>query len=172
MAVQMPWGVRNFTIHVDGAGFAGRVTKVKLPDISVKKEEHRASGMDSPRQLDHGLEALELTFNSAEFSRILRSKVGILNDAGTAFVIRGTLQNDDNQGESSPVVATCKGAINKVESSELEPGTKTDDTYTVDLKYYKLEIGGEKACEIDIDNYIRFIGNTDQLASMRGDLLL
>ena len=169
--IQQPWGLRNFSLHVDNVGFAGYVTKAKLPDISVKTEDHKGAGMEVNRKLDHGIEDLELTFNSADFSDFLRNNTGILNNSETAIILRGAL-SDDSSNVAKAVRGDAKGTIIKVESAEWEPGTKTDDTYTMSLKYWKLVVDGSVTCEIDTDRLIRIIGGVDQMAGIRGAIQL
>lgn len=167
----MPKTLKGFNVYIDGTGYAGRCSKIKLPEFSVKSEEHRGAGMDFPRKLDLGMEAMECSFTMTEFSDTLKKLVGKLNGANTQLTFLGTLNNDESP-ESTPIEAQIRGAIHKEAPTEWESGNKTEDEYTVDVKFYKLLVGGEEVYFIDNDNYIRRIGGEDQLQNMRADLKL
>ena len=42
----LPRTLKNFTLQVDGRGYAGRITELTLPTLSVTTEDFRAGGMD------------------------------------------------------------------------------------------------------------------------------
>jgi hypothetical protein len=169
--ITMPKTLKGFNILVDGIGYAGRCSKLKLPELSVKGEEHRGAGMDFARKLDMGMEPMECTFTMTEFSDEIRKLVGKLNGSNTQLTFYGTL-NDDESPESTPVEAKIRCAIHKEAPTEWESGNKTEDEYTCDCKFYQLLVGGEEVYYVDNDNFIRRIGGEDQLQNMRSDLKL
>jgi P2 family phage contractile tail tube protein len=84
-------------------------------------------------------------------------------------VFRGTL-NDDASTATRPVVATLRGALQKIEHGSLEAGKVSEEKFTMDVKFYELKVNGREVYYIDNDNMIRRIGGVDQLESQRGDL--
>lgn len=169
--VRMPFGLRNFSLHINNIGYAGVVTKGKLPDVSIKTEDHRASGMEGNRKLDHGLEDMEATFSLAEFNDGAMKLTGILNGSNTELKFRGALSNDESPN-AIPVEATIKGAIHKSEPGDWESGAKTEANFTVNCKFYELKVDGEEVFHIDNDNLIRRIGGEDQMESIRAAIKL
>ena len=41
----LPRHLRNFSIMIDGFGFAGRADEVQLPELSITTDSHRAGGL-------------------------------------------------------------------------------------------------------------------------------
>ncbi len=168
-AIQMPKVFKNFNLFIAGEGFAGRVSKVKLPTISVQTEDHKGAGMEFNRKLDMGLEDLECTFTLTEYNDLVNGLVGKRNGSNTLLTFRGSL-SDDESTATTPVVAQMRGALHKQETGDIEAGGKIETDYTLNCKFYELKIGGQEIYHIDNDNYIRRIQGEDQLASQRGDL--
>ena len=54
----LPRTLRNFSLFVDGTGYAGKVTELTLPTLTIQNEEYRAGGLDAPIAIDMGMEAL------------------------------------------------------------------------------------------------------------------
>jgi len=169
--VRMPYGLRNFALHINNVGYAGIVTKGKLPDLSIKTEDHRGSGMESNRKLDHGLEDTEVTFSLAEFNDAAMKLTGILNGSNTELKFYGALNNDESS-VAIPVEATIKGAIHKSEPGDWESGAKTETNFTVNCKFYELKIDGEEIYYVDNDNLIRRVDGVDQMESIRNAIKL
>jgi P2 family phage contractile tail tube protein len=169
MGIQMPKTLKNFNLFVEGEGYAGRVIKGKPPEVKVKKEEHRAGGMDTPLSLDQGLEALECEFTLAEFNAAVRQKVAMRNNHGTQLIFKGAI-GDDVTENTDPVEITIRGAILEDNVGEFEAGKKTEDSYKVECKSYKLTIKGVVVYDIDIENMKRVINGVDQLASQRANI--
>lgn len=168
MSIQVPYTLKGFNFFVDGRGYAGRVDEVNLPKLSIKSEEHRAGGMDTPIEIDMGMEKLECDFTLSQFDWDVLNQVGILNAKETAFVFRGALGNDSSPGDVKPVVCTMRGGIRESDPGSAKSGEKTQLKLTVALKYYKLEVGGATVHEIDVMNLKRVINGVDQVEAIRG----
>ena len=39
---------KNFSLFVDGRGYAGNTDEANMPELSLQTEEYRAGGMDAP----------------------------------------------------------------------------------------------------------------------------
>lgn len=170
MAFRIPNTLKAFNLYLEGNNFAGLAAKLKLPEIKTKKEEHRGAGMDMPRSLMQGIEALECEFTLTEFSADVRAKVGIQNGHNTELVFKGSIGDDSGAGATKPVLVTIRGAIMEDTPSEWESGKKTEDSYKVECKFYELKVDGKEVYYIDQDNMIRRIEGTDYLASQRSDI--
>ena len=161
----LPQILKNFNVFVDGRGYAGRADELVLPKVTVKTEEFRAGGMDAPIELDMGMEKIECSFSLAEFNPEVLKLWGVINAATTGFVFRGAVQR---QGEDAQaVVATVRGRIKEPDHGTWKAGDKATNKYTVACSYYKLNVNGTDVFEIDIENMIRNVGGTDQMASLR-----
>ena len=160
--------LRNVNLFVDGRGYAGRVQSVTLPKLAVKTEEHRAGGMDAPVEIDMGLEKLEAGWSMDSVDADLLKRWGLAPNALTPCIFRGALQSED--GSVRPVAATCRGLIREVDWGEWKPGEKATLKAMMAVRRYKLEIDGETVHEIDVDNMVRIVDGTDQLAAQRAAL--
>ena len=66
-----------------------------------------------------------------------------------------------------PVVVTVTGAWKDLDLGNWKSGDKSTLKASVSLRYYKLSIGGTDLVEVDVENMVRIIDGTDQLAPMR-----
>ena len=157
--------LRNVNLFVDGRGYAGRVAQVTLPKLTVKTEEHRAGGMDAPVELDMGLEKLEASWTMSSVDADLLRRWGLAAGETTPCVFRGALQSED--GGVTAAVATCRGTVREVDYGDWKPGEKAELKAMMAVRRYRLELGGETIHDIDVDNMVRIVDGTDQLAAQR-----
>ena len=157
--------LKNFSLSLDGYGFAGNLDEVQLPQLSITTEDFRAGGMDAPMVLDMGMEKLETTFTTSKRCEETLRLFGVASGSAVACVVRGALEDPD--GTVTPVTATMRGRITSVQPSAWTPGSKATDQYSLALQYYKYEQGGNVLHEIDIPNMIRIVNGVDQLAEKR-----
>lgn len=161
----LPKTLRNFSLYVDGRGYAGRVSELTPPTLSVQTEEYRGGGMDVPAQIDMGMEALEFEFVLAEYDPEVLKLFGLVNQNAVQCTIRGALMaNGEN---ATPIVYNLTGHIKEHDPGSMVAGEITEATFVLGLRYYKLSIGGDVIHEIDVENMTRIINGTDQLASIR-----
>lgn len=161
----LPKTLRNFSLYVDGRGYAGRVSELTPPTLSVQTEEYRGGGMDVPAQIDMGMEALEFEFVLAEYDPEVLKLFGLVNQNALQCTIRGALMA--NGEAATPIVYNLTGHIKEHDPGSMVAGEITEATFVVGLRYYKLSIGGDVIHEIDVENMTRIINGTDQLASIR-----
>ena len=161
----LPRTLRNFSLFMDGVGFAGRVTELTLPTISIQTEEYRGGGLDVPVPIDMGMEALTCSFTLAEYDTDLLKMVGLYDQGTLSLTARGALQ----RGPEDAVAMICNltGSITSFDPGSLEAGSLTEATFEMGVRYYKLAIANEDLIEVDVENMTRVIGGTDQLASVR-----
>lgn len=160
-----PRVLKNFNLFVDGRGYAGRVDELELPTLTVKTEEHRAGGMDSPIAIDMGTEALEASFTMADYDADLLKLWGLSDGNAVQVTARGALQRDGE--DAVPVVVNLRGAITQTEPGGWTAGEKATPGFTLAARYYRLTIDGEDVIEIDVENMVRTVGGVDQLAGIR-----
>lgn len=160
--------LRNVNLFVDGRGYAGRVQQVTLPKLSVKTEEHRAGGMDAPVEIDMGMEKLECGFTMGSVDADLLRRWGLASGETTPLVFRGALQSED--GGVKAVTATCRGLLREIDYGDWAPGEKAELSAMMAVRRYRLEIDGATIHDIDVDNMVRIVNGTDQLAAQRAAL--
>ena len=160
----IPKVLKNFNLFVDGRGYAGRVDEVTLPKLGLKTEEHRAGGMDTPIELELGMNKLECDFTLSEYDPEILKVFGLSSGAQVGMSMRGGL---DGEAGVSPVVVTLTGAWRDLDLGNWKAGERAPLKVSVALRYYRLTIDGEDLVEVDAENMVRKIAGVDQLESMR-----
>lgn len=160
----LPRHLRNFNVLIDGYGFAGRADEVTLPNLTVITEDHRAGGMDSPVNVDMGLEAMELSIVISDYDETIFSSFGMLTN-GVPLRIQGAIQRQGEEAQS--VVIRCLGSLKNRELGTWTAGQKQTTTLTYTVTSYIEQINGTEYVNIDVVNMKRVINGVDQLQSMR-----
>jgi P2 family phage contractile tail tube protein len=160
-----PQRLTNFVAFADGKGYVGLVPELNLPKLTLKTEEYRGGGMDTPVAVVTGTEKLEASFTLAEYNADVLSLWGIAPGTDKQFVFRGAMQR---QGEDAvPIVATLSGHITEHDPGSWKPGEQATLKATIALTYFKLTINNVDVIVIDVINMIRMVNGVDQLASQR-----
>jgi P2 family phage contractile tail tube protein len=160
----LPRHLRNFNIMIDGVGFAGRADEVILPTLSLATEEHRAGGMDSPVDVDMGMELMELSVVISDYDESIFTGFGLLGP-GVPLTLRGAIQR---QGEDAQaVVVKMLGGLKSRGPGPFTTGGKQTTELTYSLRKYSESINGTEYVNIDVENMVRVINGVDQLASQR-----
>jgi P2 family phage contractile tail tube protein len=156
--------LKNFTLNVDGRGFAGKAEEVSPPKLTIKTEEIRAGGMDAPASVDLGMEKLECSFTLVEYDPDVLKLWGLVSGNAVAITLRGALVDDTT---TTPMVITLRGMFTEIDMGKFKAGDKSTMQCNIAARYYKLEIAGAPVIEIDVDNMTRIIDGKDQLAEIR-----
>lgn len=160
----LPRHLRNFNVMIDGFGFAGRADEVTLPKLAITTEAHRAGGMDSPVDVDMGMELMELSIVLSDYDESVISGFGLLG-LGVPITLRGAIER---QGEAAqPVVIKMLGGLKSRDAGTWSVGKKQTTTLTYSVKKYSEDINGVQYINIDVENMIRVINGVDQLATQR-----
>ncbi|WP_179734783.1 phage major tail tube protein [Bradyrhizobium sp. Pa8] len=161
----IPRVLRNFNSFVNGVGYAGRISEVELPELSVKTEEYRGGGMDGNVELDMGLETLSAKFTFGEYANQILGLWGNMDGNAARIQLRGALQRD---GETAvPMTVDLHGGFKKNTLGTWKAGDLTQNEAEMSIRYLKIQIQDTVVVEIDIDNMIRVVNGVDQLASIR-----
>ena len=159
--------LKNFSLFVDGRGYAGKAEEVTPPKLTIKTEEFRGGGMDTPASIDMGMEKLEASFSIVEFDPDVLRQFGLVSGNNVQVTLRGALVDDHN---TTPMVISLRGMFTEVDMGNFKAGDLSTMKCTIACRYYSLDIGGQKVIEIDVDNMVRNINGTDVLAEMRSAL--
>lgn len=162
MAAQLPRQLKAFNLYYDGGSYAGRCDNFTPPSLAFVTEEHRAGGMDAPVELEMGMEAMVATVVLSDYDPRF---VSLLGKEGVPLVGRGAVQAQGGRAES--VVLNMRGMLKQAELSEWSAGSKSTQTYTYSLSYFRFRQADEELVEIDIINMVRKFGGVDQLSDLR-----
>ena len=160
--------LRNVNLFVDGRGYAGRVSEVNLPKLTVKTEEYRDGGMDAPVEIDMGLEKLECNFSTSSIDAALLQSWGLAPGNPVPVTFRGALESED--GAVKAVVARVRGQVKEVDWGTWKPGEKAPLKCMIAVRYYEMTIDGAQIHEIDVPNMKRVVNGVDRLAEQRAAL--
>lgn len=159
---------KNFTLTVDGRGYAGQIEDFTPPKITLKTEEFRGGGMDAPIELTMGMEKLEASFTLLSVDRDILRMWDVAEGRVVPFTAREALESYD--GTVTPVVHTMRGKIREIDHGTIKPGDKGTLKITLAVSYYKLQHGPDVVQEIDIENMVRVINGQDTMAAQRAAL--
>lgn len=157
--------LKNFSLFVDGRGYAGNIDELQLPTLASTIEDFRAGGMDSSVPIEMGQDKMEVTFTLSSYDSAVLGLWGIGQGASVPLVARGALESLDGSVES--VVVTMDGKVRSVEPGAWTPGEKSSLVFTIDLTSYKYAQNGTTIHDIDIVNMVRKINGVDRLAAQR-----
>ncbi len=161
----LPNILKNFNLFVNSVGYAGIVDEITPPKLTLKTEEHRAGGMDSPVEIDMGMEKLEMEFTlSNPVVEVIKQWGG---NNSVPFTLRGALEGENGM---TPIVINAQGMLREIDFGTWKAGEKVQKKVVVALRYFKYTQGEEVLVEIDAENMIRIIDGVDRLAEMRSAL--
>ena len=160
--------IKNMNCFVDGRGYAGHVTELTPPKLTIKTDEHQAGGMDTPIQIDMGMEKIEATFILTKYDPEVLKLFGVVDSNTTRFTFRAAAQSEDNK--VTPIILEMSGKLKEIDRGTWKPAEKATTTFNIALDYYKETIDGQVIIEIDVKNMKRIINGTDRLADMRSAL--
>lgn len=163
----LPRHLRNFNVMIDGRGYAGMADEVTLPTMNIVTEDHRAGGMDSPVQIDMGMELMELSIVLSDYNEDVIAGFGLLG-TGVPLTIRGAIQRQGEEAQS--VVIKMLGGMKTREIGSWKAGSKQTTTLTYSVRKYSETINGTEYVNIDVENMIRVIDGVDQLEGQRSAL--
>ena len=178
----LPKALKNFNLFIDGQGYAGRVQEVTLPKLVHRTEEFMLGGLDTPVQVDMGMEKLESEFTLSEYDahvitlfgmeddslvpislrcsgldgavNAVTDFVGLTGNGLTAFTLRGGL-SDEVANQVVPVVIYFEGSVIELDFGQWKAGENSTLKIRLALRYYRLKINDENLVEIDVDNRMR-----------------
>ena len=160
----LPQSIRAMNLFVDGKGFAGAIEEIIPPKLKIKTEEFKAGGMDTPIELDHGIEKLECSFTVANYDKDLFKVLDITPNKMVAITLRGAIEED---GVTIPVAMKLTGGWKEMDFGTWKSGETTKLKVQVTLKKYELEIDGEEQVFVDVPNMVRRIHRVDMLEEAR-----
>lgn len=157
--------VQDLACFLNGHGYLGKVSELKLPDIEKQVIEHQ--GSVAKFDVDTGkFNPLNATFKFGELNPDAMALV-TKNNENVSLVFRGS-QKDGNGNRQ--VIATMRGLMKKTAPGAYTPGEKMETDYEMNIRYYKLQIGTETIYEFDLENYVAKAKGKDLLSQVRSFL--
>ena len=163
----MPRVLKNFSLIVDGRGYAGRVAELTTPKLTRKMEEYRGGGMAAPAEMDMGMEKLECDFTLKEYSEEVLKLWGVADLAGVAVRFKGALEADDATGTITSVEIVARGRWRELDGGAWKPGEATSLKVTMACSYFKYVVNGATLIEIDVVNMVEIVNGVDRMAAVR-----
>lgn len=158
----LPKPLANFTLYVDGIGYAGKVTEGKPPAIKIKEQDFEAGGLSGVVTLDMGqVEKLDTTFTVAEFNPELYSALG---KPDLLYTLRGA---QGEAGNFEAIIYQMRGPLNAVEADAMKRGGQGAIKLSGTARAIKITIGSREVVNIDVEANTRVIGGVDQMAGIR-----
>jgi len=161
-----PRVLKNFNVFVNGRSHAGVAEEITLPEVKLKTEDYRAGGMDAPTELDMGMDALTSKFSFTDPDPDSLALVGLAAGNSARVVAKGAFRRDSDNATVS-VTAEMVGRIKSVSHGNWKSGDKNANEFEMGVNYYRLTVGGRTVFEIDVENMVRIIDGSDQLAAIR-----
>lgn len=166
---EMPRNIlRNCTIFVDRVSQIGQASEITLPVPTEKLEEMRNAGMVMPIDIPMGYDKIESSFKLTSFDPQSISLFGLAVGQEREFMATGALASED--GTIINATAYMRGRLMKSDHGTWKPGEAGDNTYSVTLRYYKLEVAGNVILEMtpfDVS-----VGGISQTNGIRSALLV
>ena len=170
MLTTLPHVLQHFNLFVDGRGYAGICTSLKLPVLQMKVEEYRAGGLDGPIPIDMGIEKLECEITLAEYDPVMLAQWGFSTGGAISLTARGVMAGAPLASAPTipvPISAQMRGRITKYDMGTWKSGEMAEINITIFCTYYNIKIAEIEVVEIDVENMIRKVGGQDQLALIR-----
>ena len=158
--------LKDFTAKVNDIGYRGALDRFMPPKIVPLLEEHRASGMDTPIDLDMGIEKLTTEMRFRGFYASLLDGVGLKDLDSVQVEVKGALE-DAIDGTVEGVVITMTGKVTNYDPGDWLAGTENSTvTLALTLTYLRISVAGTDKIEIDVLNGKRIVNGVDQRSAI------
>lgn len=156
----LPKTLKNFTVFVDGANYAGRIQEGAPPKIAIDTQEWSGGGMAGTVDIPMGtIQKMEFEYTLGEMAGEIIGKLG-RKDVPVTF--RGA-QGDENEA----VIIDTRVLMREVDLGTWKRGDKNTMKIANTASYYKLTVAGAVIIEIDVENMKYVVNGVDQMAAMR-----
>ncbi|MDQ0510873.1 phage major tail tube protein [Ancylobacter amanitiformis] len=159
--------LRNCAIFVNRVSKIGQANEINLPVPTEKMEELRNAGMVMPIDIPLGYEKLEASFKLTAFDPQVITQFGLAVGVEREFMVTGALAHED--GTILNATAYIRGRLTRPDHGGWRPGAMAENTFSISIRYYKLEVAGSVL--IEMDPFSVSIGGSSQTAAIRAALL-
>lgn len=164
----LPHKLKDMRTYVDGTRYAGEVPEVTLPKLAIKLEGYRGGGMLGEIDIDMGLEKLESEINAGGLLKDLFRGFGAPQHDAVLLRFAGAYQSE--AGGVQAVEATMRGRIAEIDMGSAKVGSDTEHKFKYSLTYYRLDLDGTNAVEIDMVGGTFIVFGVDRRAEINAIL--
>lgn len=163
--------ITNANIYIAGNNLLGRASEIKLPDISMIMQEHKALGMVGKIELPAGFDKLEGEIKWNSFYRDVMLTAGNPYKA-LALQCRSSVDRYNSQGrvDEIPLVTHLTIMFKKNPLGTFKQHENPDFSSSFSCTYVKQVVDGEDLLELDYLANIFRVGGIDQLSNYRSNI--
>ncbi|MDR2342789.1 MAG: phage major tail tube protein [Campylobacteraceae bacterium] len=162
-----PQIIQDVNVFVNGQGYLGVASSLKLPDIV--QETIEAKGGIGMKYATGAINAMEVTFKLKVIDANLFLTLGLNTWKNKIpIVFKGSYKQDN---AVKPISGTIKGDWESITVSELSAGSEAEAEIKMQVHFYELNINNKPVILVDAKNLICVIGDVDYLSDMRANLL-
>lgn len=160
----LPNKLKDQRLYVGGNRYAGEIPEVVLPKLAIKTEAYRGGGMLGEVDIDMGLEKLEAEVTVGGLVADLFRSFGALAHDAELLRFAGAYQAEG--GGTQLAEATMRGRIAEIDMGSAKPGADTEHKFKYTLTYYRLDLDGTNAVEIDVVGGTYLVFGVDRRAEI------
>ena len=163
--------ITNANLYLAGNNLLGRAEEVKLPDVSMIMQEHKALGMVGKVELPAGFDKLEGEIKWNSFYRDAMLAAGNPYKALT-LQCRSNVQRYGSQGmiDEVPLVTFLTIMFKKNPLGSFKQHQNAEFTSGFTCTYIKQVMDGEELLELDYLANIFRVGGVDMLTDYRANI--
>ncbi|MBB5017416.1 hypothetical protein HNQ59_000680 [Chitinivorax tropicus] len=164
--------ITNANIYLDGNSFLGRADEVKLPDVSVIMQEHKALGMIGKIELPAGFDKLEgeIKWNSLykEVAQLMANPFKVIK-----LQCRSNVEVYTSEGRSEEValVTHLNVMFKKNPLGTYKQHENAEFTSTFTATFVKQVLDSDTVLELDYLNNIFQVAGEDLLSNYNANVV-
>lgn len=163
--------ITNANIYINGNNLLGRAEEIKLPDISMIMQEHKALGMVGKIELPAGFDKLEGEIKWNSFYReVMRHAANPYKSL--ALQCRSSIDRYNSTGriDEIPLVTHLTVMFKKNPLGTFKQHENPDFSSAFSCTYIKQVVDGETLLELDYLANIFKVNGVDQLSTYRNNI--
>lgn len=162
-----PRVLKTMTTIIDGIGYVGETTSMKLPNLTRKLEAYRGGGLHRGLKVDlGGPDDFDLEHSYGGPIRQIIRQYGLPTLTGVQIRWVGSFQNDDT-GEITPIEIVARGRHEEIDRGDLKSGELGEFKVKTACAYYKEVWNGRTEIEDDPLGGRLIVDGVDLMAAHR-----
>lgn len=163
--------ITNANIYLDGNNLLGRASEIKLPDISMIMQEHKALGMVGKIELPAGFDKLEGEIKWNSFYHDVMRKTANPWQA-VALQCRSSIDCYNSQGKADQLALVTHMTVmfKKNPLGTFKHNENPEFSSAFGCTYIKQVVDGETLLELDYLANIFRVNGADQLNAYRNNI--
>jgi P2 family phage contractile tail tube protein len=167
MGRMKPQVTQDINVFINGKGYLGTASSLKLPDIA--QETIEVKGAIGAKYATGAIKAMEMTFTLKVLDANLFLGLGLNTWQNRIPVIfKGNITQD---GKQKALYGAVTGDWESITLSNLEPESEIEAEVKIQVHFIELTVDNLPVILVDHDNMICLIGGVDYLAQARANLL-